>query len=70
MKSSPEKINAANTKRLELLEVKLRTVDPFDTDENNCQPNRDLVGKGKSIILKKEFIFGRKINTRKRSLKN
>ena len=57
MKSSPEKIDAANTKRLELLEAKLGTVDPFDIDANNCQPNRDLVGKGKNIILKKMYLL-------------
>lgn len=42
MKSSPEKINTANTKHLEPLETKLQTKDLYDTYENICQPSRDL----------------------------
>lgn len=66
MKSSPERINAANIKLLQILETKLWTVNLFDTYEDNYQPNRDLVGKGKNTILKKECIFCKKIR-RKRS---
>ena len=49
MKSSLERINAPNTKRSELLETKLRIIDLFNnTYENNCQPNRGLVDKGRN----------------------
>ena len=66
MKSSPERTNAENTKRLKHLATKLQTVDSFDTYESNCRPNRDVAGKRKNTILKKEFTFCKKINTRKR----
>ena len=60
MKSSLERINTTNTKRLELLETKLRTIDLFDAYESNCRPNRDLVSKEKNTILNKECIFYKK----------
>ena len=69
MKASLERINNANTKRLELLETKLRTIDSFDTYESNCRPNRDLVGKGKSTILKKECVFCNKNKYKKKVFK-
>ena len=60
MKSSLERISTTNTKRLELLETKLRAIDLFHTYESNCRPNRDLVSKGKNTILNKECIFYKK----------
>ena len=53
MKSSLERINAANTKRLELLETKLRAIGSFDTYESTCRPNRDLAGRGKNKNIEK-----------------
>ena len=70
MKSSPERINAANIKRLQILETKLWTVNLFDTYEDNYQPNRDLLGKRKNTILKKGCIFCKKIRYKKKILKN
>ena len=66
MKSSLERISTANTKRLELLETKLRTIDLFDTYESNWRPNRDLVRKQKNAILKNECIFCKKNKYKKK----
>ena len=51
MKSSLERINAANIKCLKLLETKLRAICSFDTYESTCRPNRDLPGRGKNINI-------------------
>ena len=55
MKSSLERINAANIKRLKLLEIKLLEISLFDTYESTCRPNRDLAGRGKNINIKKRM---------------
>ena len=41
MKSSLERTNAANTKRVGLLKTTSQEIDSFDTCESNCRPNRD-----------------------------
>ena len=55
MKSSLERINAANIKRLKVLETKLRAIGSFDTHERTCRPNRDLAGRGKNINIEKRM---------------
>ena len=53
MKSGLQRINAGNTKRLELLETKLWAFDSHDTYKSTCRPNQGLVGKGNNPVLKK-----------------
>ena len=55
MKSSLERINAANIKRLKFLETKLGAIGSFDTYESTCRPNRDLVGRGKNTNIERRM---------------
>ena len=70
MKSSLEKIKDANKKCSELLETRLKTIDSFDSEENenNGRPKRKSMEKGKNTILIKECIFCKKNKYKNRVL--